>query len=93
MPTVGTCHGCGTTIAEAVGVRATCPKCQAYLHCCLNCRLYSPGSHNNCLSPTTEFIGDAAGANFCDEFEFVLRDKKADAGAAAKKKFEDLFGG
>jgi len=89
---MGACHSCGEEITEAVRLRDTCPKCQAYLHCCLNCRLYSPGSHNHCLSHTTEFVADVAGANFCDEFEFTSR-KSADAAKqSAKKKFDDLFG-
>jgi hypothetical protein len=89
---MGTCHQCGTTITDAVGFRDTCPQCRAYLHCCLNCRLYSPAAHNHCLSPTTEFVGDVGGANFCEEFDFVAR-KKADAGEGAKKRFDELFGG
>src|SRR5207245_2580008 len=86
---MGTCHSCGAVITEAVGFRATCPNCQAYLHCCLNCRLYSPGSHNHCLSLTTEYVGDVAGGNFCEEFEFTSRAKAADIKQAAKKKFDD----
>ena len=89
---MGTCHQCGATITDAVRFRDTCPSCQAYLHCCLNCRLYSPGAHNHCLSPTTEHVGDVAAANFCEEFEFVAR-KKGAADDAAKRKFDQLFGG
>jgi hypothetical protein len=54
--------------------------------------LYSPAAHNHCLSPTTEFVRDVGGANFCEEFDFVAR-KKADAGEGAKKRFDELFGG
>ena len=90
---MGTCHSCGIVIADAVRYRDTCPKCEAFLHCCLNCRLYSPGSHNHCLSPTTEMVGDVAAINFCDEFEFTSRAKSGDVGQAAKKKFDELFGG
>jgi hypothetical protein len=89
---MGTCHQCGAAITDAVRFRDTCPSCQAYLHCCLNCRLYSPSAHNHCLSPTTEYVGDVAGANFCDEFEFTSRPKPDDAGAA-KRRFDQLFGG
>ena len=90
---MGTCHSCGTAIADAVGFRATCPQCQAYLHCCLNCRLYSPSSHNHCLSPTTEYVGDVAGANFCEEFEFTALRRAGETAPSARKKFDDLFGG
>ena len=88
---MGTCHQCGETITDAVGFRATCPKCQAYLHCCVNCRLYSPSSHNHCLSSTTEYVRDVEGANFCEEFEFVAR-AKAGEPSQAKNQFDRLFG-
>jgi hypothetical protein len=89
---MGTCHQCGATITEAVRVRDVCGQCGAYLHCCLNCRLYSASAHNHCLSSTTDFVRDVAAGNFCDEFEFVARAKADQAREAAKKKFEDLFG-
>jgi hypothetical protein len=88
---MGTCHHCGAVVTEAVGFRSTCPSCHAYLHCCANCRFYSPASHNHCLSPTTEFVRDVEGANFCEEFEFTSR-KKADVPDAGKKRFDQLFG-
>jgi hypothetical protein len=90
---MGTCHSCGTPYADKVGFRDTCPQCSSYLHCCLNCRLYSPSSHNHCLSQTTDFVGDASGVNFCEEFEFTARAKAGEAKQAAKKKFDELFGG
>ena len=89
---MGTCHQCGTTITEAVGFRDACPSCQAYLHCCLNCRLYSPSAHNHCLSPTTEYVRDVAGANFCEEFDFVSRKKASEAADEQKRRFDQLFG-
>ena len=89
---MGTCHSCGATVTEAVRLRDTCPSCHAFLHCCLNCRLYSPGAHNHCLSPTTEYVGDVAGANFCDEFDFVSRPKPAGEAPPARKRFDQLFG-
>ncbi len=88
---MGTCHQCGAPFTEAVGFRAVCPACSAYLHCCLTCRLYSPSAHNHCLSPTTEPVRDVEAANFCEEFEFVARAKAGDAGPA-KKRFDQLFG-
>jgi hypothetical protein len=89
---MGTCHQCGATISEAVGFRYACPACSAHLHCCLNCRLYSPSAHNHCLSPTTEPVRDVAGANFCEEFDFVTRARAGDASAKAKERFGKLFG-
>jgi hypothetical protein len=38
-------------------------------------------------------VGDVAGVNFCEEFEFVSR-KKADAAVdEQKRRFDQLFGG
>jgi len=70
------CHRC---LAEwpggkrQPGVKDTCDACDAYLHCCLNCRHYNPALHNQCAIPTTDWVGDKAGANFCDEFDFADR--------------------
>jgi hypothetical protein len=88
---MGTCHKCGTTVTDAVGFRATCPSCQAYLHCCLNCRLYSASAPNHCLSRTTEYVRDVEVGNFCEEFEFTTR-KPAQGQASPKSKFDKLFG-
>ncbi len=90
---MGTCHQCGTEYTDKVGFHDTCPSCGAYLHACVNCRLYSPASHNHCLSPTTEYVRDVEGANFCEEFDFTSRAKVDDAKKAAKSKFDQLFGG
>lgn len=89
---MGACHQCGTAYTDKVGFRDTCDACRSYLHCCLNCRLYSPAAHNHCLSHTTEPVADVAGANFCEEFEFTARAKAGDAQQAAKSKFDQLFG-
>ncbi len=67
------CHRCGTewvSDKRQPGVKETCVKCGAYLHCCLNCRFHDPHAHNECYIPNTEWVGDRKGANFCDEFEF-----------------------
>ena len=88
---MGTCHQCGEIITDAVGFRDTCPKCHAYLHCCVNCRLYSPSSHNHCLSPTTEYVRDVEGANFCEEFDFTAR-AQSGGQKPTKSKFDQLFG-
>jgi hypothetical protein len=47
---------------------ATCPKCGAYLHSCVNCALHSKGRHNDCREPQAEHVGDKRSANFCDFF-------------------------
>ncbi len=86
-----TCPSCGTSITEAIRFRDACPRCGAYLHSCVNCRLYCPSASNHCLSPTTEFVRDISGANFCEEFEPALA-KAAKDKPSSKKSFDQLFG-
>ena len=66
------CFACGAKVANRnrVPFKELCPECEAFLHCCRNCRLYSPDIHNQCLSNTTEAVSDRERGNFCDEFHF-----------------------
>ena len=87
-----TCYSCGHCITEAIRFRDACDRCGAYLHSCLNCRLYCPSTSNHCLSPTTELVRDAAGANFCEEFEPQTTKGASPDKPSAKKSFDQLFG-
>lgn len=93
-----TCHRCGhpwESEKKVPGVKEFCEQCSAYLHCCLNCRFHDPSAHNQCAIPTTDWVGDRAGANFCDEFEFRdIRAEKAssDESNATRRKLDSLFG-
>ena len=66
------CYQCGTELPERqrVPFKELCPHCDAFLHCCRNCRLNSPDAHNHCLSRTTEYVADVERGNYCDEFDF-----------------------
>ena len=91
------CHKCGAPWLGATiqpGVKATCEKCTAYLHCCKNCRHHDTAKPNQCRVPNTETIANRAAANFCDEFSFregggPLANPKE---AAARDAFGGLFG-
>ncbi len=48
-----------------------CPRCEAYLHACVQCRFHEPTLHNQCLEPEAEFVQDRQKANFCEFFELV----------------------
>lgn len=94
------CHKCGAewvSDKRQPGVKEVCARCNAYLHCCKNCRHRDPAKHNECRIPNTEWVGDRAGCNFCDEFEFKDSDVEAgrDAGnlAKARSALDELFGG
>ncbi len=67
------CYNCGARLPERerVPFKELCPKCDAFLHCCRNCRLYDPHAHNHCRSHTTEFVSDVERGNFCEEFAFL----------------------
>lgn len=92
------CHSCGKKWEGAPGTQPgrneTCSGCGADLHCCRNCRLFSPSSHNQCLSRTTEPVAIKEKRNFCDEFE-MSGGGKGMAGGPPKddmeKKWKDLF--
>ncbi|MCP4639347.1 MAG: hypothetical protein GY851_02885 [bacterium] len=69
------CHSCGRewTTEKRVkvpGVKESCEQCNAYLHCCLNCKFHDTGKHNECTVPNSDWVGDRTGANFCDHFAF-----------------------
>ncbi|HEO71574.1 MAG TPA: hypothetical protein ENN80_09945 [Candidatus Hydrogenedentes bacterium] len=76
-------------------MKETCDSCGAYLHCCLNCRFYDEHAHNKCYIPTTDWVGDRAGCNFCDEFTFADADVRQETGTRqfeARTLFDGLFG-
>jgi hypothetical protein len=87
-----TCHRCGAAADEPIGFHAVCAACHAYLHSCVNCRLYSPNLHNHCLSSTTEYVRDVEAGNFCEEFDTAKAGKAANADKDAKNRFNQLFG-
>jgi len=67
----------------------------AYLHSCMNCRFYEEHAHNNCYIPTTDWVADKEGPNFCDEFEFADADQNPQKTAGkdqARDAFTSLFG-
>jgi len=67
------CHNCGREVGptERIGRRDACLGCAADLHCCRNCRFYSPGAHNDCHEPQAERQVDKQAGNFCDFFSFA----------------------
>jgi len=93
-----TCHKCGAPWESTMrqpGFKEFCAACNAYLHCCKNCKYHRRGSPNQCYIPNTEPVSNRAGANFCEEFAF--KDSEADReetaqADAARRKLEDLLG-
>jgi hypothetical protein len=97
---VFSCSKCGEPIPLGTGAkiynRDTCPKCDADLHCCQNCRFYNPHAHNQCDETQAEWVRYKDEANHCDYFEPLMSAGRRSAGGAgatenARKKFDGLF--
>lgn len=94
------CHACGAEWAakESPGFSAECPRCGAYLHCCLNCKFHAPGAHYDCREPAAELVSDKEKRNTCELFLFAERSGKpdpsnpADKAAVARARLAKLFG-
>ena len=93
---MGICIFCEKTL-EIEGrkiYRSTeCPHCGRDVRCCVNCRFYSPASHNRCLESQAEWVSDREKANFCDYFRLneLAKEGKPDPDET-KKKWDGLFG-
>ena len=90
------CYNCNydVPIKKRPWRQDTCPECNAYLHCCLNCRFYDPDAHNECREPQAKWVRDKEVGNFCDYFEASLERKSIDKNSRrddARKKLDDLF--
>ncbi len=91
------CHACQRELAlkDKPGRKDCCPYCEAELHCCLNCRFYVPGMHNDCQETQAERVPDKERANFCDYFVFKDSQRvqgQDNEGNKARDQFEALFG-
>ena len=90
------CHKCGTpySVTDRIGRKDTCRKCDADLHCCLNCRHYNKHVHNECNENQAEWVRDKDRSNYCDYFD-PKRGGSSGAGKSsteeARSRFEDLF--
>lgn len=86
------CRKCGRRHEGTVGFKAICEGCGAWLHCCLQCRLYDSGARR-CRSSTTDPVRDRYTMNFCDEFS--AGDGVAEDGGSgdARSRFLNLFEG
>jgi hypothetical protein len=75
------------------GRQDVCPYCQADLHCCFNCRFYSPTASQQCLNPGLEPVKSKHKANFCEEFRFreFHAQTSLNLEEKTKKTLDDLF--
>jgi hypothetical protein len=94
------CHACGAewTEKDPPGFSAECAGCRAPMHCCMNCKFYTPGHHNDCLEPEAEMVRDRQAQNRCDWFQLADRrpgggrpEPGADRAARARARLDELF--
>ncbi len=92
------CQACGQSliITDRVGFKEECPRCTAQLHCCLNCKFYTPGMHNDCQETQADRVVDKDRANFCEYFAFVHREQQPNKSSlpeqpTARDRFQSLF--
>jgi hypothetical protein len=89
------CWKCGAALDlpsnGRVPFRATCDKCNSWLHCCKNCKHYKPGRPNDCMIPGTDPISDREASNLCDEYSLLGTgpQKTADPKDVARRLFKD----
>ena len=90
-----TCAGCGADLGrpERVGRRDTCPRCDADLHACRQCRFHDSRAADECREPQAERVVDKTRANFCDYVSVVDTAAGAarDASATARAALDRLF--
>jgi hypothetical protein len=91
------CHNCKkeVEIEGKIMREELCPYCNAYLHCCMNCKFYDEYAHNKCREPRSEWVSDREKGNFCTYFQ--PRDSEQDQSAQdrrkdAEEKLKKLFG-
>ena len=87
------CHSCGHEImlVSGIGRRDSCPKCDADLHCCLNCTFYDTTKANDCAEPSAEWVPNKPAANFCEFFEPNLKRSGAGGKPALKEEVRNAF--
>jgi len=93
------CHHCGTPylLSGTPGRSETCERCRGDLKVCLNCVHFDLAVAHQCRERRAEPVAEKGVANFCEYFEFVVRDWQPGAvnarEAAARDRLNNLFGG
>ena len=91
----GCCVRCGHKweLKTQPGFRQTCPECDAFLHSCVNCRLYNRRG-DQCSSVTAECKpGSREQHNYCEEYQIAqIRPNPEPAEENSLAKWKALFG-
>lgn len=74
--TRGRCSNCGAVLTPGFDPNGKCPKCQAELHCCKQCRFFDSGAQFECTQPIPERISPKDAKNDCKFYEFRMTIEK-----------------
>ena len=93
------CHNCGKKweLDGQPGRSESCHGCNEDLRICLNCVHHDRGVAYQCLERRAEPVTEKNRSNFCEYFDFALRDCSGSGGVnkrveEAKNMFDELFG-
>jgi len=70
------CSNCGAVLAPGFDPNGTCPKCNAELHSCKQCRYFDSGAKFECMQAVPERITPKDGKNACKFYEFRMTVEK-----------------
>ena len=93
------CHNCGSEweLDGQPGRSESCHGCNDDLRVCLNCVFHDRNVAYQCRERRAEPVTEKKRANFCEYFDFALRDWGGSCGTnkkaeEARSAFDQLFG-
>src|SRR5688500_17140225 len=88
------CTACGTKAPSSINVDSSCPKCNADLHSCRQCRHFDPGARFECNKTILARIVNKHARNACELFTariVVERETSSGPPSDARDAFAKLF--
>lgn len=76
------CANCGTVLTAGFDPTGKCPKCNAELHCCKQCRYFDSAARWECTQTIPEPIARKSDRNECTFYETRLTIEKDTSPAA-----------
>ena len=88
------CAACGAKAPPNIGVDTSCPKCNADLHSCRQCKYFDPGARFECSKSILARIVNKHARNTCELFAariVVERQTSTGPPSDARQAFDKLF--
>jgi hypothetical protein len=70
------CSNCGAVLVAGFDPNGQCPKCNAELHCCKQCRFFDSGAQFECTQIIPARISPKDAKNECNLYEFRMTVEK-----------------